>query len=322
MTGAGAYDRARADEGAPAVECQAVVRRFGDVTAVDGLTIAIERGSVYGLLGHNGAGKTTTVRLLNGVLAPDGGRLRVLGLDPTTRGNALRERTGVLGEEPGHDPRLTGRENLRYLLAVRGIEGPAARAVIDDALARHGLSGRADDRVGTYSRGMRQRLALARALLHRPELVFLDEPNLGLDPVAAAGVRSLVRELASEGCTVVLCTHDLELAQRVCDRVAILRHGRLVAEGPPSALGAGVATVVELDVGREAAPAAIAILGGAPRASEDAPGVVRVEGLVRDDVPRAVAALVAGGLPVYRVAPREPDLEDAYRALAEGDPSP
>ena len=223
-----------------AIETRGVSRRFGEIVAVDDLSLQVRAGEVFGCLGHNGAGKTTTVRLLNGVLQPDRGDARVLGLDPRRDGPALRARTGVVTESASLDARLTARDNLGIYADLFGVPRDEVAPRTEALLARFGLADRADDRVATYSTGMRQRLMLARALLHEPEIMFLDEPTAGLDPVAARQVHELIGRLArEERRTVFLCTHNLVEAQRLCDRVAVLEHGRLAALGTPGELARG-----------------------------------------------------------------------------------
>ena len=216
---------------------------------MDGLSLEVHAGEVFGLLGHNGAGKTTTVRLLNGVLTPYGGKARVLGLDPVKDGLALRHRTGVLTEDPALDERLTARENFSYYADLYGVPRSRVPERVEELLREFGLADRADEPVGGYSKGMKQRLALARALLHEPELLFLDEPTAGLDPVAAREVHGLIRELSRvKGRTVVLCTHNLIEAQRLCHRVAVLERGTLMALGTPEELIRGLDQELQVEV--------------------------------------------------------------------------
>jgi ABC-2 type transport system ATP-binding protein len=307
--------------GESVIRAQALSRRFGQVLAVDGLTLEVERGTVFGVLGHNGAGKTTTVRLLNGVLSPTSGQARVLGLDPAVDGPALRRHTGVLTETPSLDERLTGRDILRIFAEAYGVPRAQVDPRADELLAMFELAGAARDRVGGYSKGMRQRLALARTLLHDPEVLFLDEPTSGLDPVAARQVNELVARLSQErGRTVFLCTHNLVEAQRLCDRVAVLEHGRLIAQGTPAELARryGQVAGVEIEVEAGQAAAAAELLRGLPGLGEVTAeeGILRAAGASRDSIPDVLAALVAGRMRVYRVAAREPTLEDVYFALS------
>jgi ABC-2 type transport system ATP-binding protein len=199
------------------------------------MTYQVHEGEVFGLLGPNGAGKTTTVRLLNGVLTPTGGHVRVLGLDPTSQSSALRRRTGVLTENPSFYERLTVRENLTTHGRLYGVPETQLRQRVDELLETFGLWDRASDKIDGFSKGMKQRLALARAVLHDPELLFLDEPTSGLDPEAARQMTQLIAQLSHrEGRTVFLCTHNLDEAQRLCDRVAVMNQGRLLAVGSPA----------------------------------------------------------------------------------------
>ena len=219
------------------IQISSLSRSFGEKLAVDDLTLDVHAGEIFGFLGHNGAGKTTTVRLLNGVLEPTAGHARVLGLDPQKEGPALRAQTGVLTETPSLDERLTARENLSFYAELYNVPRASVLSRVDSLLTEFELAERANEKVGGYSKGMKQRLALARALLHKPQVLFLDEPTAALDPVATRHVHVLVETLARrEGCTVFICTHNLVEAQRLCDRVAVMEQGRLVALGTPSEL--------------------------------------------------------------------------------------
>ena len=238
------------------ISVENLTRRFGDNTAVDKLNLEVKGGEVFGFLGHNGAGKTTTVRLLNGVLESHGGKIRVLGLDPITDGPALRGRSGVLTESASLDARLTARDNLHIYADLFGVPRDKVASRVAELLEFFELSEHAGAKVSTYSTGMRQRLALARTLLHDPELLFLDEPTAGLDPVAAHQVHELIENLSREkGRTVFLCTHNLVEAQKLCDRVAVMEHGHLVAQGTPAELAHQY--VRRLDVQIETAPAQV-----------------------------------------------------------------
>lgn len=300
-----------------AVATEELTRRFPSGTALDRLTLAVPPGEVLALLGPNGAGKTTTVRLLDGVLAPHGGTARVLGLDPTVDGDAIRARTGVLTETAGLDERLTARENLVFSARMRGMDRAAAGRRADDLLGEMEMLDRADVAVQGFSTGQRKRVALARALLHHPEVLFLDEPTSGLDPAATRGVVDLIGRLAAEeGRTVVLCTHFLGEAGRLADRMAVLDHGRLLAFGRPDELAAELwhGLEVEVDLGGPGDDRAVA----AARATRGVlEAVTRPEGLrVRVDdrevLPVLTEALVTGGVPVYASVPRPPTLEDVY----------
>ena len=221
-----------------AIETQELTRGFASGLAVDALSIDVAAGEVLALLGPNGAGKTTTVRLLNGILRPDRGHSRVLGIDPVHDGDAVRSRTGVLTENAGLDDRLTTRENLELAARLRGFAPTDARRRTDELLERFGMAHRAEDLTQGFSTGQRKRVALARALLHDPEVLFLDEPTSGLDPAGTRDVVALVGDLAGEGRTIVLATHFLGEAGRLADRMAVLHRGRLQAFGAPGELAA------------------------------------------------------------------------------------
>jgi ABC-2 type transport system ATP-binding protein len=307
-------------QGNLAITTARLVRRFGDITAVNGVSLEIERGEVFGLLGHNGAGKTTTVRLLNGVLRPTAGSLRVLDFDPVTEGPVLRRRTGILTESPSLDERLSARENLVIYARLYDVPETQVNQRVDDLMEQFELSERADDKAGGYSKGMKQRLALARALLHQPELVFLDEPTAGLDPVAARQVHDLIQSLRAEGRTALLCTHNLIEAQKLCDRVAVLEHGKVLAVGTTGDLARRFAhkRVVVVEVSEKTLPAALKTLCEM-RGLTDIEAInghtVVFSGAGHDTVPDVVALLAAAGVRIYRVVPQEPSLEDVYFAL-------
>jgi len=310
----------------PVIQTSTLTRRFGEKNAVDQLTLEVQAGEIFGFLGHNGAGKTTTVRLLNGVLEPTSGDAQVLGLDPQAEGPALRARTGVLTETPSLDERLTARDNLSVYADLYNVPQADVSDRVNSLLSEFELDDRADEKVGGYSKGMKQRLALARALLHKPELLFLDEPTSSLDPVAARHVHSLVENLARrEGRTVFICTHNLVEAQRLCDRVAVMEYGRLMALGTPSELTRQY--VKRLDVDLEVDPdqvtSASQILQGLPDLVIAAPkrenGILTLTLSGREAIPELLAVLVQKGLHVYRLAPQEVNLEEVYFALHGGE---
>ncbi|MFN2182868.1 MAG: ABC transporter ATP-binding protein [Anaerolineae bacterium] len=296
-----------------------LTRHFGEVVAVDHLTLEVQAGEVFGFLGHNGAGKTTTVRMLNGVLAPTSGTARVLGLAPMEQGPALRRRTGVLTETPSLDERLTGRENLEIFAALYGVPRREIAARVQELMEVFQLDNRAEEKAGDYSKGMKQRLALARALIHRPELLFLDEPTSGLDPVATRLVHDLIMHLShDEERTVFLCTHNLDEAQKLCDRVAVLEHGKVVALGTPDELAnkIGRSQRLELQVAPGDEEAVLRLLKEAPGVSahrED--GTIVAAGAEWAAIPGLVTSLASAGVRIYRVAPQEASLEDTYFAL-------
>jgi ABC-2 type transport system ATP-binding protein len=296
-----------------------LTRHFGEVVAVDHLTLEVQAGEVFGFLGHNGAGKTTTVRMLNGVLAPTSGTARVLGLAPMEQGPALRRRTGVLTETPSLDERLTGRENLEIYAALYGVPRREIAARVKELMQVFQLDDRADEKAGDYSKGMKQRLALARALIHRPQLLFLDEPTSGLDPVAARLVHDMITHLShDEERTVFLCTHNLDEAQKLCDRVAVLEHGKLVALGTPAELASkvGRSQRLELQVARGDEDTVLRLLAEAPGVSAHREnGTIVAAGAEWAAIPGLVTSLASAGVRIYRVAPQEASLEDTYFAL-------
>lgn len=301
----------------PVLACEGLTRRFPSGTALDGLTLDARPGEVLALLGPNGAGKTTTMRLLNGVLEPDAGTATVLGLDPWRQGDELRSRTGVLTENAGLDERLTALENLTFVARIRGMDPDTARPRAMELLERFGMAHRADVRVQGFSTGQRKRVALARALLHDPELLFLDEPTSGLDPVATRDVVELIGSLAAEhGRTVVLCTHFLGEAGRLASRMAVLFSGHLHAFGTPEELAGELwtGTEVRLDLDHQAGPSLLATVGALPHVVQCVPVdrglLARVTD--REAVPALVSACVAAGEQVYAAEPRQPNLEDVY----------
>jgi ABC-2 type transport system ATP-binding protein len=210
-------------------------KEYGDTTAVESLNIAVERGSIYGLLGPNGAGKSTTIRMLTGLLPPTGGSGHVAGASVTDR-EALIQQIGYLPESPPIHEEFTAREQLEYHGGLRGMAPDRVESRIETLLDRFDLADDADDRIVTYSRGMRQKTGLIQAIMHQPAVVFLDEPTSGLDPRAARTVRETVTDLADSGTTVVLSTHVLSVVEELATDVGILYNGRLVTEGSPKDL--------------------------------------------------------------------------------------
>src|SRR5436853_1040626 len=212
---------------APPIEIRGLTKRYGEITAVDEVDLTVEQGDVFGYLGPNGAGKTTSLRMMLGLIRPTAGTVRLFGRDPW---QSVRALDGVAGfvEAPTFYPYLSGRRNLELLAAF---DGNGARARIEEALERVELSERGNDKVGGYSHGMRQRLGIAAALLRDPKLLLLDEPTTGLDPAGMRDMRVLIRRLSEHGITIVLSSHLLPEVEEVCDRVAIIRSGRVVYEG-------------------------------------------------------------------------------------------
>ncbi|QCS42982.1 ABC transporter ATP-binding protein [Natrinema versiforme] len=219
----------------PAIVTDGLTKEYGDTTAVDDLTIAIDPGTVYGFLGPNGAGKTTTIRLLTALVSPTGGSGRVAGA-PITDREAIIDHIGYLPESPPIRETLTAREQLQYHGGLRDMDPAELEGRIESLLERFDLADDADDRIVTYSKGMRQKTGLIQAIMHEPDVVFLDEPTSGLDPRAARTVRETIADLAANGTTVFLSTHALPVVDELADVVGVLYEGSLVAEGDPKTL--------------------------------------------------------------------------------------
>jgi ABC-2 type transport system ATP-binding protein len=308
----------------PMIVTQNLGRSFGDIEAVKGLDIEIPQGQVFGFLGPNGAGKTTTVRLLNGVLTPTAGKAWVAGMDVAAEGPAIRRLSGVLTETPSLYDALTARENLLFFGDLYGVSEAELPQRVEQTLQEFELAARGDDRVATFSKGMRQRLAIARALLHRPPLLFLDEPTSGLDPAAARLVTGMIARLSrQEGRTVFLCTHNLTEAQRLCDRVGVIDRGALRALGRPQELARQFWQSVSVRIDLRGAPSApvAALLDTHPLVSshtqED--GAIQLMVESEEAIPTVVADLAAAGARIYAVIPKEHTLEDIYFRVQAGD---
>lgn len=302
-----------------AVKVQNLTHTFGTLKAVDDMTFNIRRGEVFGLLGPNGAGKTTTVRLLNGLYAPAQGSIEVLGMNPQSEGNAVRRRTGILTETPANYERLTARQNLEFFGTLAGMDKTDLKRRIEELLAFFGLEKRADDLVGKYSKGMKQRLALARAFLHRPELIYLDEPTSGLDPESAQQVRELIESLrVQNGHTVFLCTHHLDEAQRLCDRVAILNRGRVLAQGTLEELGNRFLPGLWIEIGLwmplPTSEEIVSRQSGVLQVNVDG-RALKVQVNSESQVPAIVRGLVEAGAQIVSVQPVKTSLEDVYFKL-------
>ena len=298
---------------APPIEVRGLIKRYGAVTAVAGVDVTVNPGDVYGYLGPNGAGKTTSLRMMLGLIRPTEGTVRLFGEDPVVSAGALRGVAGFV-EAPTFYPYLTARRNLELLAAY---DGHGARDRVDAALDTVELTHRARDRVGGYSHGMRQRLGVAAALLREPRLLLLDEPATGLDPGGMRDMRRLVRRLADEGMTVLLSSHLLGEVEELCNRVAIVRAGRIVYEGEIAALRRGAGTVYRLITTDDHRARAVC---------EERSGIETVR-VVRDHLelaadPAAIgplsAALVHAGLEITELAPQTVTLEDLFFSLTEG----
>jgi ABC-2 type transport system ATP-binding protein len=293
------------------VETSALTKRFGDRVAVDNVELRVPRGSAFGYLGPNGAGKTTLIRMLLGLTKATGGTMRLLGRPvPDDRAAALA-RVGAIVEEPRFHKHLTGRENLTVIAAARESE---AHARIDGALARVGLSQRADERVKRYSLGMRQRLGVARSLLADPELLILDEPTNGLDPAGIHEFRDMIRGFVAEGRTVLLSSHLLDEVEKICDEVAIVDQGKVVVQGSIAELAAGGKETILIATSDE--EQALAILSehrGVKSAIAEANGIRVTLGVhsveAQDDISRR---LVLAGLAIRRFEPARVSLEQRF----------
>jgi ABC-2 type transport system ATP-binding protein len=299
-------------------------RRALDVEAVRGVSFEIEQGELFGLLGPNGAGKTTTIKMLITLLIPTSGTATVLGLDVVKDAREVRKRIGyVFGGERGLYERLSGYDNLRYFAELYAVPPREQKARIDFLLELVGLKGREKERVEGYSRGMRQRLHIARGILHDPPVVFLDEPTIGVDPVGARDLRSTIAALTEAGKTVLLTTHYMFEADSLCNRIAVINKGQIVAEGTPRDLKSIVAdrTVVEIET-FGIADETIERIRTAPGVSSvsveerEQAQVLHVQSAKGLELTQELLAML-DGTTVGRVAAREPTLEDAYVALVE-----
>ncbi len=302
-----------------AIEASGLVKTFGDVHAVDGVDLAVPRGSVYGVLGPNGAGKTTTIRMLATLLQPDAGDARVLGHDIRTEGDAVRGLVSLTGQMASVDEDLTGRENLILLGWLLGLKRRAARSRADELLDAFGLGDASGRLVKNYSGGMRRRLDLAASIVVTPELLFLDEPTTGLDPRSRNQVWDIVRALRTEGTTVLLCTQYLDEADQLADGIAVIDRGTVIAEGTPGQLkasvGSGALHVRLLDPAqRERAHGVlVAELGTVHR--EPDPSALSAPCADADRGAQAVAALAAAGVGLADFTLGQPSLDEVFLAI-------
>jgi daunorubicin resistance ABC transporter ATP-binding subunit len=305
--------------GDTAILVEGLAKRFGDVVALDGIDFQVPAGTVFGLLGPNGAGKTTAIRILTTILAPDGGRAEVLGLDVVGQADEVRYRIGLAGQYAAVDPNLTGRENLRLTGRLAQLPAADAQARADELLGRFGLTEAADRPARTYSGGMRRRLDVAAALVQRPQVVFLDEPTTGLDIYSRNALWEMIRELVAEGTTVLLTTQYLEEADRLAHRVAVVDGGKVIADDTPAALKARLgSTVIELGMGEPArAVQAGVLLAERLRAQPERDGATMR--LTSEDGSRLLIDVLRL-LDDHQLAPatlavREPSMDDVFLAL-------
>jgi ABC-2 type transport system ATP-binding protein len=306
-------------QGAPAIEAQGLVKTFGDVRAVDGVDLTVAGGSVYGVLGPNGAGKTTTIRMLATLLRPDGGTARVLGHDIVAEADEVRRAVSLTGQLASVDEDLTGRENLILLGLLLGLRRGAAKARAAELLDAFGLEEAAGRLVKNYSGGMRRRLDIAASIVVTPRLMFLDEPTTGLDPRSRNQVWDIVRELQEAGTTILLCTQYLDEADQLADRIAVIDHGTVIAEGTPGQLkasvGSGALKVRLLDP--EQRPEAEDVLRrelGHVNLEPD-PAALTATCADADRGALAVAELTRSGVRVADFSLGQPSLDEVFLAL-------
>jgi ABC-2 type transport system ATP-binding protein len=307
-----------------AIEARQLVKTYAvrgtkhGIRALDGLDLAVPRGMIFGLLGPNGAGKTTTVKILTSLARPDAGTARVEGIDVLARPGQVRHVIGVVAQRSGADPTATGRENLILQGRLYGMRGGAVRARADELLAHFGLTEAAGRLVKTYSGGMQRRLDVALGLMHRPAVLFLDEPTTGLDPESRAAMWQEIARLASrDGLTVLLTTHYLEEADRLADRLAIVDRGRVVTTGEPEELkGELRGDVVQVELPADADAGLVRGVLGALREVRDVVIAGRNVSARSDDgaaaVPVVLAALQRAGINAASVAVARPSLDDVY----------
>jgi ABC-2 type transport system ATP-binding protein len=303
-----------------AIQTQKLTRDFPSVRAVDALSLDVQSGSVFGLLGPNGSGKTTTIRLLLGLLEPTSGDAGVLGYDVRTQADQVRLRSGALLEHAGLYERLSAEKNLEFYARIWRLSPSERRTRIEQLLRHLKLWERKGEAVVTWSRGMRQKLAVARTLLHRPALVFMDEPTAGLDPVAAAALHEDLLGLAArEGVTFFLTTHNLAEAEKLCAEVAVIHHGRLVARGSPRELQRRSSSAMLYIAGRSFSPQALTALRRRPEVAEvtlrDEQLTVKLAG--EADVAPLVSLLVEAGGQIEEVRRGKATLEEVFLKLVE-----
>jgi ABC-2 type transport system ATP-binding protein len=300
----------------PAIEAEGLVKHFGETRAVDGVDLSVAQGAVYGVLGPNGAGKTTTIRMLATLLAPDAGRATVLGHDIVADADAVRSLVSLTGQLASVDEDLTGRENLVLMARLLGHGRAGAKERAAELLEAFGLADAAGRQVKNYSGGMRRRLDIAASIVVTPRLMFLDEPTTGLDPRSRNQVWDIVRALIGEGTTVLLCTQYLEEADQLADRIAVIDHGRVIAEGTPAQLkasvGRGALHVRLLDPDER--PRAAELLGADVHLLPD-PTALSLPGVGAEESSSAVAALVAAGVGVAGFSLGQPSLDEVFLAL-------
>ncbi len=303
----------------PAIVASGLVKRFGDVPALDGIDLTVPAGTVFGLLGPNGAGKTTTVRILTTILRPDAGEARVLGHDVVAEPDAVRHAIGLAGQSAAVDESLTGAENLRLVGKLTHLPRALIKERSVELLGRFGLSDAAHRPVKTYSGGMRRRLDLAASLVHRPAVLFLDEPTTGLDPRSRNDLWTVIEDLVADGTTVLLTTQYLEEADRLADYLAVVDHGQIIAQGTPAGLKAGLGSTV-IEIGMPGEGSALMALQALAPLGVQAPTIdgTTVRLTVADGgsvLLEALRVLDTEGIIPTGVTLREPSLDDVFLSL-------
>jgi ABC-2 type transport system ATP-binding protein len=302
-----------------AIEATGLVKSFGKTRAVDGVDLAVRRGSVYGVLGPNGAGKTTTVRMLATLLRPDAGSALVLGHDIVSEADAVRGLVSLTGQLASVDEDLTGRENLILLGRLLGLKRPAAKARAGELLEAFGIADAAGRLVKHYSGGMRRRLDIAASIVVTPELMFLDEPTTGLDPRSRNQVWEIVRALVAEGTTILLCTQYLDEADQLADGIAVIDHGKVIAEGTPGQLkasvGSGALHVRLLDPDQRAEAERILARELASVHLEPDPAALSASCADVDRAAEALAELSRSGIRIADFSLGQPSLDEVFLAL-------
>ena len=302
-----------------AIEATGIVKSFGDTRAVDGVDLAVRRGSVYGVLGPNGAGKTTTIRILATLTRPDAGTARVLGYDVVSEADSVRSGISLTGQLASVDEDLTGRENLILLGRLLGLKRPAARDRAAELLEAFGLSEASGKLVKHYLGGMRRRVDIAASIVVTPEVMFLDEPTTGLDPRSRNQVWDIIRAFVAEGTTILLCTQYLEEADQLADGLAVIDHGRVIAEGTPSQLkasvGSGSLQVRLLDPAQRPESAGVLERELGAVTLEADPAALSASCRDPDRAALAIAALAGAGVHVAAFSLAQPSLDEVFLAL-------
>ena len=297
------------------IEIRELFKSYGDTQALAGLSFDVAEGEIFGLLGPNGAGKTTTISIIAGLLSPDSGTVRVAGLDIRKEGPRVRGMLGVVPQEIALYEELTGRENLHFWGSLYGLSGRRLRADAGRVLELVGLAERADDRVREYSGGMKRRLNLSAGLIHRPRVILLDEPTLGIDPQARISILDIVRDGVSEGMTAIYTTHYLEEAEKLCDRIAIVDHGKILAEGTLDELVklAGEGNLVTIRGGFTRERMGPLLTGANVEHLED--DTLRVQVTGQSELGAMLTRIFSAGIRVEDVSIKEPSLEGVFIKL-------